>query len=74
MCENECGYNIVKCNLLHPKLTDEFQRLTAVDVRDRANIKRCVHYYTRKRFSEKTIVAFTNSRVFILDFYIYDYM
>ena len=25
---------------------------------------------TRKRFSEKTIVAFTNSTVFILDFYI----
>ena len=25
---------------------------------------------TRKRFSEKPIVAFTNSRVFILDFYI----
>ena len=24
-----------------------------------------------KRFSEKTIVAFTNSTVFILDFYIY---
>ena len=27
---------------------------------------------TRKRFSEKPIVAFTNSTVFILDFYIYD--
>ena len=26
---------------------------------------------TRKRFSEKPIVAFTNSTVFILDFYIY---
>ena len=26
---------------------------------------------TRKRFSEKTIVAFTNSTVFLLDFYIY---
>ena len=25
----------------------------------------------RKRFSEKSIVAFTNSTVFILDFYIY---
>ena len=25
---------------------------------------------TRKRFSEKPIVAFTNSTVFILDFYI----
>ena len=28
-------------------------------------------YETRKRFSEKPIVAFTNSTVFILDFYIY---
>ena len=28
-------------------------------------------YKTRKRFSEKPIVAFTNSTVFILDFYIY---
>ena len=27
---------------------------------------------TRKKFSEKPIVAFTNSKVFILDFYIYD--
>ena len=27
---------------------------------------------TRKRFSEKTIVAFPNSAVFILDFYRYD--
>ena len=27
-------------------------------------------HITRKRFSEKTIVAFTNSTVFILDFYI----
>ena len=27
---------------------------------------------TRKRFSEKTIVAFTNSTVFILDFYLYN--
>ena len=29
---------------------------------------------TRKRFSEKPIVAFTNSTVSILDFYIYDYI
>ena len=32
------------------------------------------HNKTRKRFSEKPIVAFTNSTVlnFILDFYMYD--
>ena len=29
-------------------------------------------YTTRKRFSEKTIVAFTITTVLILDFYIYD--
>ena len=28
-----------------------------------------LHDKTRKRFSEKTIVAFTNSTVFMLDFY-----
>ena len=28
-------------------------------------------FITRKRFSEKPTVAFTNSTVFILDFYIY---
>ena len=27
---------------------------------------------TRKMFSEKTIVEFTNNTVFILDFYVYD--
>ena len=29
-----------------------------------------LHDKTRERFSEKTIVAFTNSTVFMLDFYI----
>ena len=36
-----------------------------------AVIKTICLFPTRKGFSEKPIVAFTNSTVFILDFYIY---
>ena len=38
------------------------------------DLKMSKTFITRKRFSEKTIDAFTNSPVFILDFYIYIYI
>ena len=46
----------------------------AIDYSVRLSVSVCVSTITqktRKRFSEKPIVAFTNSTVFILDFYIY---
>ena len=36
------------------------------------HVLRLITFRTRKRFLEKPIVAFANSTVFILDFYIYD--